>query len=88
MASAPRLAPSNMNCTAAIPAVLEGLAETRITPDCVAPLSGDVTETLSPLVSSCTGTFTMNASARLPPMLLVQTKYSPVTSRLPLGSFE
>src|SRR5262249_23249807 len=38
-------------------------------------------------VSSCEGTLTMNASRRLPPTLLVHTKYCPVTSRLPFGIF-
>src|SRR5262245_60390618 len=37
---------------------------------------------------SSAGTFTMNASSRLPPTLLVQMKYRPVMSRLPLGNFE
>ena len=36
-------------------------------------------------VSHCAGTFTRNASRRSPPMLVVQMKYRPVTSRLPLG---
>src|SRR6266568_2383198 len=35
--------------------------------------------------SSCAGTLTMKASARLPPMSLTQTKYRPVTSRFPAG---
>src|SRR4051812_17967104 len=34
------------------------------------------------------GTRTMNASRRLVPAFAVHTKYSPVTSMLPLGSFE
>jgi hypothetical protein len=36
---------------------------------------------------SC-GTRTMKASLRPVPMLLVQMKYSPVTSRFPFGRFE
>lgn len=37
-------------------------------------------------VSNCPGILTRKASTREPPVLLVQMKYSPVTSRLPLGS--
>src|SRR5262249_38855133 len=38
------------------------------------------------VVRSWEGTLTTKASRRLPPTLLVQTKYWPVRSRLPLGS--
>ena len=38
--------------------------------------------------SFCCGIRTMNASLRLVPRLVVQMKYSPVGSRLPLGRFE
>src|SRR5439155_25883161 len=82
-----RSPPSNLNCTPVIPSLLEAIAETAVTPATVAPLSGEVIETLSPLVSSSTGTFTMKASNRVLAMLLVQMKYWPVTSRFPLGSF-
>ena len=37
-------------------------------------------------VSNWPGTLTRKASTREPPALLVQMKYLPVTSRLPLGS--
>jgi hypothetical protein len=37
-------------------------------------------------VSICPGTLTKKASTRAPPVLLVQIKYWPVTSRLPFGS--
>src|SRR5580765_4191693 len=39
-----------------------------------------------PGTRSCDGTLTTKASSRLPPALLVQMKYCPVTSRLLFGS--
>ena len=70
------------------------LAERVILSKTVAPVGGAVMETAggvmsdAPPVSSWAGTLTRKASRRLPPVLLVQMKYWPVTSRLPLGYFE
>src|SRR2546428_6692539 len=59
----------------------------------VIPAAGEVIETVggvvsSKLVSKCAGTLTRKASNRLVPTLLVQMKYWPVPSKLPLGNFE
>jgi hypothetical protein len=48
-------------------------------------LEDELDELLIP-VSNWPGTLTIKASTREPPALLVQIKYFPVTSRLPLGS--
>ena len=48
-------------------------------------LEEEVDELLLP-VNNWPGTLTIKASTREPPALLVQIKYLPVTSRLPLGS--
>src|SRR5215471_8029512 len=101
--SAPRLAPFSLNCTPATPALSLALAVMVTVPLTVAPAAGAVRDTVGLVVSAgggggggvppvstprtCVGTLTMNASSRLPAVLLVQMKYCPVTSRLPLGDF-
>src|SRR5437016_3756970 len=92
--SSPRLLPSTLNCTPATPTSSVALAERVILSKTVAPVGGAVMETAggvmsdAPPVSRWAGTLTRKASRRLPPVLLVQIKYWPVTSRLPLGYFE
>src|SRR3979490_3367096 len=49
--SAPRLAPSSLNCTPATPTLSEALAVTLSLPDTVAPAAGDVIETEGAMVS-------------------------------------
>jgi hypothetical protein len=44
----PRLAPSNRNCTLAMPALAEADAVTVVTPETTAPLVGVVKETAGP----------------------------------------
>ena len=90
--SAPSVAPSSWNWTPATPTLSEAVAETVTVPLTLAPSAGAVSETTGGVVSAGVpvsnwlGTLTRNASSRPPPMLLVQMKYWPVTSRLPLGS--
>src|SRR5262249_19210657 len=52
VSSAPRLAPSSLNCTPATATLSEALAETVIVPDTVAPLAGAVRETVGAVVSA------------------------------------
>ena len=70
------------------------VAETVTVPATVVPEIGATMATVGGVlsgrrpVSSGAGTLTRKASRRPRPMLLVQMKYWPVTSRLPFGSFE
>ena len=52
VSSAPRLAPSNLNCTPTTPTLSLALAVTVIVPDTVAPPAGAVTDTAGAVPSS------------------------------------
>src|SRR6266849_8457376 len=52
VSSAPKLAPSIVNCTPATPTLSEALAETGTVPWIVAPLLGEVTLTVGGVVSA------------------------------------
>ena len=47
MSADPKFAPSNRNCTDAIPAVAVAFAVTEIVPETVAPDEGDVMDTVT-----------------------------------------
>src|SRR6266853_1200398 len=51
VSSAPKLAPSILNCTPATPTLSEALAVTLVAPETVAPEAGDVTLTVGGVVS-------------------------------------
>src|SRR5437870_2645708 len=63
--SAPRLAPSSLNCTPTTPTLSVALAETVTVPATVAPATGIVIETVGGVVSA-TVTLTAGAVAVLP----------------------
>src|SRR5881296_412666 len=63
--SAPRLAPSSLNCTPTTPTLSVALAETEIVPETVEPADGAVMETAGGVVSA-TVTLTAVAVAVLP----------------------
>ena len=54
MSSAPRLAPSSLNCTPTTPTSSEASAVTGTVPATVAPLAGDVTATAGGVVLKVT----------------------------------
>src|SRR2546427_10031143 len=88
--SAPRVWPSTLNCTPTTPTLSAALADTVTVPMTVDPELGAMIDTVGGTrsvgpVSSGAGTLTIKASSREPPELLVQMKYCPGTSRLPLG---
>src|SRR5437660_11036959 len=56
VSSAPRLAPSNRNCTPTTPTLSEALAVTLVVPPTVAPETGEVMLTVGGVVSWSTGT--------------------------------
>jgi len=60
--SAPKFAPSNLNCTPTTPTLSEALAVTVIVPDTVAPLLGAVMDTVGAVVSGLV-LFTVTAIA-------------------------
>ena len=51
MSSAPRFAPSRVNCTPATPMLSAASALTGVVPDTVAPAAGALTETVGGVVS-------------------------------------
>src|SRR2546425_607820 len=65
--SAPRLAPSSLNCTPPTPTLSEAIAEIVTTLDTVAPLSGDVIETSGGVASPFTTVTLTPAEAVLLP---------------------
>src|SRR2546427_8031550 len=71
--SAPRLAPSSLNCTPTTPTLSVALAETVIVPATVAPAAGAVSETVGGVVSG---------GARVVKVI------SPETARLPTASLD
>src|SRR5688572_26130403 len=90
VSSFPRLTPSSRNWTPATPTLSEALAVIVTVPVTELPAAGAVRVAVGEVVSvpptrRCPGTFTRKASSRLPPALLVQMKYCPVTSRFPFG---
>src|SRR5438445_9156151 len=92
--SVPRLTPSSLNWTPTTPTSSVAVAETVTMPATLVPAAGAVMATVGGVVSGsrpvsrCPGTLTRKASRRPRPILPVQVKYWPVTSRLPFGSFE
>src|SRR5207248_4390956 len=64
--SAPRLAPSSLNCTPTTPTLSAAFALTLTLPDTVAPFAGDVIETDGAVVSLKTVTVTAAEVVRLP----------------------
>src|SRR5437899_58308 len=64
--SAPRFAPSSLNCTPATPMLSEALAVTLTVPETVAPPTGAVTETDGGVVSFETVTVTAAEVVTLP----------------------
>src|SRR5207249_12302922 len=52
VSSAPRLFPSNLNCTPATPTLSEALADTVTVPETVDPLAGAVMDTVGGVVSA------------------------------------
>src|SRR3954469_3611759 len=54
--SLPRLAPSSLNCTPAMPLPSAAHAETTVVPDTIAPAAGDFTDTVGGVVSGPEGT--------------------------------
>src|SRR5437879_2641872 len=66
VSSAPRLAPSNRNCTPTTPTLSEALAVTLVVPPTVAPETGEVMLTVGGVVSLNTVTVTAAEVVRLP----------------------
>ncbi len=66
VASAPRAAPSSLNCTPATPTLSAALAVTAIVPETVAPLAGEVMLTVGGVVSLATAIVIGAEVARLP----------------------
>src|SRR5207249_2510659 len=64
--SAPRLAPSSLNCTPATPTLSLALAMTEMVPETVAPPAGDVIDTEGGVVSFDTVTVTPAEVVTLP----------------------
>src|SRR5262249_44897875 len=54
VSSAPRFAPSSLNWTPTTPTLSDAFAVTEITPETVAPASGELTETVGGLLSHAT----------------------------------
>jgi len=52
VSSAPRALPSRKNCTPTTPTLSLAVAETTVEPETVAPLAGDVKETMGAVVSA------------------------------------
>src|SRR5437899_3356374 len=71
VSSAPRLAPSSLNCTPTTPALSEALAETVTVPETIAPEVGAVIETVGGVVSAPAerGTSARNTSVRREPFM-------------------
>src|SRR5207247_7565452 len=71
VSSAPRFAPSSLNCTPTTPTLSVALAETVIVPATVEPVAGAVSETVGGVVSGGAGVIKV---------------ISPETARLPTAS--
>src|SRR5262249_53950112 len=66
VSSAPRLTPSNWNCTPTTPLLSEAVAETVIVPSTVAPLAGAEMETVGGVGSGLFTVTVMEAVVELP----------------------
>src|SRR5579862_7001682 len=60
--TAPRLAPSSLNCTPVTPTLSVAFADTVIVPDTVAPFAGALIDTTGGVVSDPPGPVTVNSS--------------------------
>src|SRR5258708_7076427 len=86
--SAPRFAPSSLNCTPTTPTLSDALAPTVVVPDTVAPAAGAVMLTVGGVVSLKTVTVAAAAVAVLPApsRATAVTVCGPLLARVPFPS--
>ena len=83
MSSAPRFAPSSLNCTPATPTLSDAVAETVTVPPTVAPPAGAVIDTVGGVVS---GLFTVTVTVVDVVVLPAASRATAVSVCVPLAT--